>query len=51
MVSNVVTLNAVESVQTLLNTLTTKHNGFPVVNRGENGQTSFIGLVLRSQVG
>ena len=52
MVTDVVTLNAVETVQTLLSTLTTsKHNGFPVVKRGENGQISFIGLALRSQVG
>jgi CBS domain-containing protein len=51
MVKPVVTLNECASVHTLLDTLSSsKHNGFPVVKRGENGQASFIGLVLRSQV-
>ena len=52
MISPVVTLKEKESVQSLVETLTSnKHNGFPVIRESEHGQpASFIGLVLRSQL-
>ena len=51
MIQPVVTLDERASVRTLMETLNSnKHHGFPVVRRGENGQSSFVGLALRSQV-
>ncbi|CAN6281805.1 unnamed protein product [Urochloa humidicola] len=47
----VVSLSCVSRVVDIVSVLrTNKHNGFPVVDRGQNGESLVIGLILRSHL-
>ncbi|CAN6309742.1 unnamed protein product [Urochloa humidicola] len=47
----VVSLSRVSRVVDIVSVLrTNKHNGFPVVDRGQNGESLVIGLILRSHL-